>query len=342
MKKLVSLLLVACLLAALCACGAPAAEQPVEAPEATETTEAPASTEKVTVRLGALKGPTTMGLVKLLDDAENGLTQNDYEFTMAAMADELTPQLIKGDLDVLAVPANLGAILYQNTQGAVKFAAINALGLIYIVEKGGEEVQSVESLKGKTIYATGKGSTPEYALNYLLSQHGLTAEDVTMEWKSEPTEVVAALSQQETGVAMLPQPFVTVAQTQVEGLRVALDLTKEWDALGNGSQFVTAGLIVRAAFAEEHPDALNTFLAEYAASAAFVNENVEEGAQLIEKYEIVKAPIAQKAIPFCNIVCITGAEMAETVNGYLTVLFEQNPAAVGGALPDDAFYYVAQ
>ena len=341
MKKIVSLLLVACLLAALCACGAPAAEpQPTETTETAEVAEVPA--EKVTVRLGALKGPTTMGLVKLLDDAENGLTQNDYEFTMAAMADELTPQLIKGELDVLAVPANLGAILYKNTEGAVKFAAINALGLIYIVEKGGEEIQSVESLKGKTIYATGKGSTPEYALNYLLSQHGLTAEDVTLEWKSEPTEVVAALSQQESGVAMLPQPFVTVAQTQVEGLRVALDLTKEWDALENGSQFVTAGLIVRAAFAEEHPDALNTFLEEYAASAAFVNENLEEGAQLIEKYEIVKAPIAQKAIPFCNIVCITGQDMADMTSGYLAVLFEQNPAAVGGALPDDAFYYVAQ
>ena len=342
MKKIVSLLLVACLLAALCACGAPAAEpQPVEVPEQTEVAEAPA--EKTTIRLGALKGPTTMGMVKLLDDAENGLTQNDYEFTMAAAADELTPKLVKGELDILAVPANLGAILYKNTDGAVKFAAVNALGLIYVVEKGGEEVQSIESLKGKTIYATGKGTTPEYALSYLLSQYGLDINsDVTMEWKSEPTEVVAALSQQDNGVAMIPQPFVTVAQTQVEGLRVALDLTKEWDALGSGSKFITAGLIVRAAFAEEHPDALNTFLEEYAASAAFVNANVEEGAQLIEKYEIVKAPIAQKAIPFCNIVCITGQEMVDMASGYLAVLFEQNPAAVGGALPDDAFYYVAQ
>ena len=161
-----------------------------------------------------------------------------------------------------------------------------------------------------------------------------------MEWKSEPTEVVAQMATEETSVAMLPQPFVTVAAGQLENLRVAIDLTKEWNALDNGSQFVTAGLIVRKAFAQEHPEALQAFLKEYAASTAFANESPAEAAQLIEKYGIVKAAVAEKAIPYCNIVCVTGAEMQQMVSGYFEVLFAQNPKAVGGEMPGEDFYLI--
>ena len=297
--------------------------------------------EKAAIRLGGLKGPTSMGMVKLLDDAEKGLAKNTYEFTMAGSADELTPKILKGELDILAVPANLGAILYKNSGGAVQMLAVNTLGVIYIVEKGGETVNALEDLRGKTVYATGKGSTPEYALTYLLSQHGMDINvDVTVEWKSEPTEVVARMAAEDSAVAMLPQPFVTVAAGQLENLRVAVDLTKEWEALDNGSQFVTAGLIIRKEFAEANPEAVKTFLEEYAASTAYANESTAEAAALVEKYDIVKAAVAEKAIPFCNIVCIAGEEMKQMVNGYFEVLFAQNPKAVGGELPGDDFYLI--
>lgn len=295
----------------------------------------------VSVRLGGLKGPTTIGMVKLLDDAEKGTTANSYEFTMAVTADELTPKLLKGELDILAVPANLGSILYNNSEGKVQMIAVNTLGVLYIVEKGGESVKSLSDLKGKTVYATGKGTTPEYALSFLLSRAGLKLdEDVSVEWKSEPTEVVAQMAVEDSAVAMLPQPFVTVAQGQLENLRIALDLTEEWDKLDNGSRLITSCLIVRKDFADEHPEAVKKFLEEYEASAKYVNENVGEAAALVEKYDIVKAPVAQKAIPFCNIVCIAGNEMKQAASGYLSVLFGQNPKAVGGKLPGEDFYLI--
>ena len=307
---------------------------------AVSTNTAPTDAAPVTIRLGGLKGPTSMGMVKLLDDAEKDLTTNKYEFTMAGSADELTPRFLKGELDILAVPANLGAVLYNNSNGAVKMIAINTLGVIYICEKNGNSINSLADLKGKTIYATGKGSTPEFALRYLLAENGLDMDkDVTLEWKSEPTEVVALMASKDTAVAMLPQPFVTVAGNQLADLRVALDLTKEWDSLNNGSQFITAGLIARNDFLEANPDATAAFLKEYAASTAFANENIPEAAALVEKYNIVKAPIAQKAIPFCNIVCITGDEMKNSVSGYLEVLFNQKPAATGGKLPAEDLYW---
>ena len=320
---------------------APTSEEEVQAEEETPEAEDEAEAEAVTIRLAGLKGPTSMGMVKLLSDAEEGNTANAYEFTMAGSADEITPLLIKGDLDIAALPVNLGAVLYGKTEGALQFAAVNTLGVIYICEKGGEDVTDLESLKGCTIYATGKGSTPEYALTYLLSEHGIDINtDVTMEWKSEPTEVVALMKEDEHAVAMLPQPYVTVASGQVEGLHIALNLTEEWNKLDNGSEFITAGILVRKAFAEEHPEALAAFLEEYAASTEYVNENPAEAAVLIEKFEIVKAAVAEKAIPYCNIVCITGEEMKTMTEGYLQVLFDLEPKSVGGALPGDDFYLI--
>lgn len=295
--------------------------------------------EETVIRLGGLKGPTSMGMVKLLDDAENGKAESKIEFTMAAAADELTPKFLKGEMDILAVPVNLASVLYNNSEGAVRFAAVNTLGVLYIVEKGGTTVKSVADLKGKTIYATGKGTTPEYALRYLLGENGLDPDkDVTIEWKSEPTEVAAVLGQEAEGVAMLPQPFVTVAMGQVEGLKVALDLTEEWEKLDNGTRFITAGLVVRKEFAEKYPKQLAKFLEEYKASTEYLNTNVTEGAALVEKYGIVKAAVAEKAIPACNVVYLDGDEMKTAVDGYLNILFEANPKAVGGKLPGSDFY----
>ena len=295
--------------------------------------------EDVTIRIGGLKGPTSMGLVKVMEDDETGAAANDYEFTIAGSADEVTPKLIQGELDIAAVPANLASVLYNNTEGAVQLLAINTLGVIYIVEKG-DAIASIADLAGKTIYATGKGSTPEYALRYILSENGIDPDkDVTIEWKSEPTEVVSTLASAEGGVAMLPQPYVTVAQGSVEGLRIAIDLTEEWDALDNGSMLLTGVLLVRKDFAESHPQAIADFLKEYEASTGYVNENNADAAQLIEKFDIVKAAVAEKALPYCNITYIAGADMKAPMDGYLKVLYDQNPASVGGTLPGDDFYY---
>ena len=332
MKKIVSLLLALVLALSLAACGQKEAGT-------TPADDTPA--EKVTIRLGGLKGPTSMGMVKLLADAGTGDTANEYAFTMAASANELTPQLVQGELDILAVPANVASILYNQTEGGVQLLAVGTLGVLYIVEKGGETVTDIASLNGKTIYATGKGATPEYALTYLLSQHGLTlGEDVQVEWKSEPTEIVALMAEQDNAVAMLPQPFVTVAQGQVEGLRVALDLTAEWDALDNGSRLITSVLVARKAFADEHPEAVAAFLTEYAASTDFANTNPADAAALVEEYGIVKAAVAEKALPYCNLVCITGADMKIAADGYLKTLYDLKPEAVGGTMPDDGFYWM--
>ena len=302
--------------------------------------------DPVTVRTSALKGPTAMGLVEFMSLADAGeLSDNDYQFQIVASPDEVTPLISKGEVDIAAVPANLASVLYNKTEGGVRVIAINTLGVLYICELG-DTVHSVADLKGKTIYASGKGSTPEYGLAYVLEKNGLVVgTDVQIEWKSEHAECVQALATSSgPAVAMLPQPFVTTAQAQNDKIRVALDLTEEWDRVQMGdekSSMITGVAIVRSAFADENPEVLDAFIGHYVDSVDFVNNNVADAAELVGSYDIVPAAVAEKAIPECNIVCVTGEDMAEQLSGYLAVLADQNAKAVGGALPGEDFYYGA-
>lgn len=352
MKPLKTLALMLALALTLTACGVISsddgptevvgASQPAEPQETVqpeETAPQPAGKDPIQtepVRVGALKGPTAMGLVRMMSD--DGV--NSY--TLAGSADELTPKLIKGELDIACVPANLAAVLYNKTEGQIVTLAVNTLGVLYIVENGGEAVQSMADLKGKTLVAAGKGSTPEFGLRYLLEQSGLDPDkDVTVDWKSEHAECVAALAAGTADLALLPQPFVTVAQGKLgNGLRVALDLTAEWDALDNGSAMITGVAVARRDFVEQNPELVDMFLKEYAVSVDWVNENTAEAAELVAANGIIEsAAIAEKALPHCNIVCLTGQEMFEKLSGYLQVLAAAAPESVGGALPRDGFFY---
>ncbi len=318
MKKIITLVLILMLVMSLAACAENA--------------------EKPTVRIASLKGPTSMGLVQLMNAEE---TSNNYEFTVEATADAITPALVRGEIDIALVPANLASVLYNKTEGGVQVIAINTLGVLYVVDTG-NSINTVEDLRGKTIFSTGQGTTPEFALNYVLAGNGIDPKnDVTIEFKSEATEVVSAMLQTENAVAVLPQPFVTSVLMQNENARIALSLTDEWNAIGDGSAMITGVAIVRTEFAKENPEAVQNFLAEYGVSTAYVNENPAEAAEWIVELEIVgKAAIAEKAIPNCNIVCITGEEMQTKLSGYLGALYGQDPASVGGNLPGEDFYLI--
>ena len=355
MKKLVSLLLSAAMLLGLAACGGPASSTAASSEAASsEAASSAASSEAASseaqaentlsaagpVRIAGLKGPTTMGLVNLLPMQEDGSANLSYDLQLYGAADEIVPLLTKGELDMAAIPANLAATLYQKTEGAIQVMAVNTLGVLYVVEKG-DTVQSVADLAGRTILSTGKGTTPEYVLRYILAQNGLDPDaDVTIEFYSEAAEVTAQMALAEDAIAVLPQPYVTSASMQDDTLRVALDLTAEWEKVCD-TQLITGVTVVRTAYAQEHPDVVAAFLEDYAASVEAANTDLDGTAALCEAQGVVaKAAIAKAALPACNIVLVTGEEMKADVAGYAQVLYDADPAAVGGALPDDGFYYL--
>ncbi|WP_372593401.1 ABC transporter substrate-binding protein [Actinotalea sp.] len=309
-------------------------------PAAVETTPA----DPTTIRIASLKGPTTMGLVGLMQDAEAGTAAEDYQVEVYGTPDEVVPLVVQGNVDIALVPANLAAVLYARTltdDGAqVQVAAINTLGMLEVVEAG-ETVGSIEDLRGRTIYSTGKGASPEFVLDFLLARNGIDPDtDVTVEFKSEATEVTALLASEPGAIGVLPQPYVTIVKSQNPDVRTALSLAEEWEEVAPESTMVTGVVIVRTAFATEHPEAFAQFLTDYEASTAFTNEHPEEAAPLIVAAGIVPAaPIAEAAIPACHITFIAGAEMKGDLGGYLQVLFDAEPASVGGSLPGDDFYH---
>lgn len=282
------------------------------------------------LKIAGLKGPTTMGIVKMMEDNTN----NTYE--VLGTADEASVKIIKGEIDVALVPANLASVLYNKTQGQIQIAGINTLGVLYVLEKG-NTVNSIADLKGKKIISTGKGTTPEYVLNYLLRKNGI--DDADIEYKSEATEVAAELNSGKADIAVLPQPYVTSVIEKNSEIRVALDLTQEWNKVDSSSALVTGVIVVRKEIAESRKADVNSFLAEYKSSVQYVNSNVDQAAALVAKQGITTEEVARKAIPYCNIVLIEGEDMKSKLNGYLKVLYEQNPASVGGTLPDEGIYY---
>ena len=295
--------------------------------------------EDTIVRVGSLKGATSIGLLSMMNQDQQNNTKVDYEFTMATAAEEITTAFAKGELDIALVPANVASVLYQKTKGNTSVIDINTLGVLYMVS-GDTQITDLSGIEGKTVYVTGKGTTPDYVLQYLIAENKL--ENVTIEYKAEPAEVVAILSKDPTAIGLLPQPFVTVACMKNDKLAVVSDLSKEWETLQGeaGSKLVTGVTIVRNDFLKEHENLVRAFMEEHKASAEYANANTAETAKLVVAAGIIeKEPIAMKAIPACNITYLDGAKMKDALAGYLEVLANLDKQAVGGTLPADDFYY---
>lgn len=285
------------------------------------------------IRIAALKGPTGMGMVKLADK------QNypNYTVSIEASPDALNPRIISGEVDVAAVPVNLASVLYNKLDGDISVLAVSTLGVLYVVEAG-SEVNSVADLAGKTVYATGQGATPECILNYLLDKNGV-AGSVEVNYVGEHAALATMLANGSAEIGMLPEPNVTSTLAGNDNLRIALNLTEEWNKVCS-TELVQGVVIARKSFVNEHPEAIEQFLREYEKSSAFVNENIDEAAKLIVDAGILgNVEIAKKAIPNCNISFSKGEAMHKAVEGMLTVLFEANPKSIGGKLPDKDFYY---
>ncbi|MBO7218289.1 MAG: ABC transporter substrate-binding protein [Clostridia bacterium] len=333
MKKLLSLLLTLIFILGISAC---ASDNPVP-----EITESDLVTPAVETRILALKGPTGIGMAKMMED-ESADINSAYTFTVAAQPTEAVAAVSGAKVDIAAVPTNLASTLYKKTEKGIKIIAINTLGSLYILEKG-DTIKSFADLRGKTLYATGQGANPEYVLSYLLEKNGLkVGTDVKVEFKTEHAELASLMAAGECVLGMLPEPNVSSAMAQNPELRIALNLNEEWNKVSGEDSRLTMGcVVVRNEFLEKHPEEVATFITKLEASIKYANEKAVDTGLLCEKYGIVpKAALAAKAIPNCNLTVIKGADMKKTIEGYFGVLHTANPASIGGAVPDEGFYYI--
>ncbi len=362
MKKLLILLLTLSLVLSLAACAGnggnttepsdtSGATNPPDTSAPPEPTETSAPTEPapepVDVKFAVLTGPTGVGAVDLWERADAGETLDRYVISAVADNSQIQAGLINGDYDIAAVATNVASALYNKTEGQVKVIAINTLGVLYVLEKG-DTVHSVADLKGKTIYSAGQGANPEYVLTHILTKNGLTVSTSANEVENADVNVIfddasviqTKMAAGEIDLAMLPVPAATAVLIQNKDVRSALDMTAEWDALKTGGQLTMGCVAVRAEFAEKNPEAVERFLQEYEKSINAVKADPDHASALCETYGIVpKAAIAKKAIPDCNLTFVAGAEIKAVLEPYYQVLFDANPASIGGKLPDGAFYW---
>ncbi len=332
-KSVVSLLLVVALAFTLAGCGTK--EEPA-ADDSDELTPAE-------VNLYVLSGPTGIGAMNLWAAADAGETANTYHITMPGANDEVVAALSNGQADIAAVATNLAATLYNKTDGGVTVLAVNTLGVLSLLGNGGEAA-SIADLAGRTIYAPGQGANPEYILRYVLRGNGLDPDrDVTLRFVGEGSELLTVWQTDPEAVILAPQPVATSILMQNENARTLFDMTEEWDKVSGGESTLMMGcVIVRNAFLQEHPDAVTLFLQEYAASIEKAQSDAAGTAALCEQYGLIpKVALAEKALPYCGLTFVTGAEMKAGLSGYLQVMFDADPRSVGGAMPDDGFYYGA-
>ncbi len=334
MKKLIALILSVLMLLSLAACGqtAPGNSTPV-------SSEPPAA--KTDVNVVAIAGPTGMGLVSLMDAQTKGTAANNYHFTVVSDPQQAVAAISNGSADIAAVPTNLASTLYKKTGGKVQTLAVNTLGVLYMLENG-DSVKSVADLRGKTIYTSGMGANPEYILRYVLEKNGLDPDkDVKIEFVNDNDTLGTLVANGTAKIAMVPEPKATACRIQNTNIKTVLNMTAEWEKVAGGESTLMMGCVIaRKEFAETNAAAIKTFLTEYETSINAVKTDVATAAGLCVTHGIIpKAPIAQKAIPNANLTFVTGSEMKTQLAGYLKVLFDYNPKAIGGSMPADDFYY---
>ena len=330
MKKVISLLLVFAIVFAFAACGTTNNEDET-------TTEAPY--QSVSMKVAGLAGPTGIGMVNLMKSQDDKIAKNDYTFSVVSDPTEIVAGMTNNSYDIAACPINLAATLYNKLEGNIQVLSVNTKGVLYILENG-NTINSLADLAGKKLYATGQGSTPEYILNYLLDKSGI-ADKVEVEYVTSHDELATLAASGKATISMLPEPKVTAATSKNADLRIALNLTEEFEKI-SGKTLIQGVVIAKKDFVEKNPDAVKMFLKEYEASINAANNDIETTSALCEQYGIIpKAAVAKKAIPNCNIAYIDGADMKASVSANLQIFFDANPKSIGGKLPSDDFYFGA-
>ena len=288
------------------------------------------------VNITMLKGSTGIGAVKLMEESEKNETDGNYNINVSAAADDAMAKIISGEVDIAAVPTNIAPLIYNKTNGNIAVLAVNTLGVLYIVENG-DSIHTIKDLERKTIYSSGQGAVPEYVLNYLLEKNNV--ENVNIVYMTEHAEVAAALADGRADIALLPEPNVTAVIMKNSEIRIAVDVNDEWKKT-NGSELAMGCIVAGKEFIDENKEAVDIFLKEYSESIDYVNNNVSEAAELVEKYGIMaSSDAAVKAIPNCNIVYKEKDEMKTMLEAFYDVLYKANPKSVGGEIPDTELYY---
>lgn len=298
-------------------------------------TSAPAP---LTMRVGALKGPTGIGMIRLFEEPPALPDSAKVAVEAVATADAMAAKLLTGELDAAVLPVNMGAKLY-NAGLPYRLVAVVGNGMVKPVTTD-PSVASIADFRGRDVYVAGQGATPEFLLRTVLPKSGLDADkDLRMIFNMPYPEIAASIVAGRVDLAVLPEPFATMALKGNPRARVPFSLSSLWSKATGQPDYPMSILVVRSALIDERPAAIRAFLAAYEASIRSVLANPAAAGALVEKHDMgLKAAIAEAAIPACAFVFIPAPEARPGVEALLSVFLASTPASIGGKLPDGAWY----
>ena len=300
-----------------------------------------------TINVYTLNGTTGFGMAKLMNDAKAGTTAEKYNFSVQTDASAVTSALLNGSADIAALPTNAAANIYNKSEGGVVVLAVNTLGCLYLLTNQNATVNTFADLQGKTVYVPAQN--PTFIFTYLCQQNGLeVGKDITIDSTTyaQPAALKDAVAAGLVEIAVLPEPMVTIAINTAKSanngtvITNAMDLTAEWNKVSAAGSLVQGCVVVRRAFLEQYPEAVENFLKEYKASIEYLSANIDSASQMIVDNGIfTNAGVAKKALPNCNVCFLDGAAMKAAMETYLGILNGIAPASIGGKLPAADFYY---
>lgn len=308
-------------------------------PGENETTQTENTEDKMTINVASLKGPSSIGMVKLHDQKSSLPDGTIVNYEIVPTPDAMIAKILSKEIDMATLPTNVAVKLF-NKGTEIKLTSIVGYGVLYLVYQN-IEVNNWEDLKNNTIYVTAKGSTPDIILRYLLAENNLTPDkDIILDYSLEQVELSQLIIANKANIAVLPEPFVTMVLSKNKNAAIAFDLESEWAKSKNGLSLPMTCFVATKQITENNPMAVDEFLNLYEQSINWIKENPEDAAELVEKLDIgMNRETAIEAIPRCNVEFTPSKEAKEAVNSYINAILDFSPEDIGGKMPDESFYY---
>lgn len=284
-------------------------------------------------RIAVLDGIDVLGTAKIK-------LSRDYAYTVTTCgsAEEIMNTVTEGKADLAALPLDLAAKLYNSTNGGVKIIAVNVLGAVHLLT-GDSGVTSLADIKGKTVYATGKGGYCEYFINAVLTQNGIDPEkDVKIEYKEQ--DELAALALDGTAkLCFVPEPYATRIVRENKEMKRLVDLNGLWEK-STGTKPVQSVVIARTEYIEKNPEYIETFLFHNEVSLNYLSSEDNQGINFLSENGYFSSfDLAAATVSASNLVFMKGEDMKPLIKGTFEAFYAVDPASVGGAIPDDGIFH---
>ncbi|MDX9846980.1 MAG: MqnA/MqnD/SBP family protein [Tenuifilaceae bacterium] len=295
------------------------------------------SKSKDYVTIATLKGPSAMGMIKLIDSL-NHTSDKRIRVEILNEPIQVRKMVIDGTADFAILPTTMAAILY-NRGIDYQLAAIPVWGTLYLFGTD-TTITAWNMLRGKTINLMGKGMTPDVLFKHLLIENGINPDvDVRLDYRF-PTHIdlANAVAAGQAKLGVISEPLVSLVMERNSKIKAIFDLNAEWQKVMDMPIAQTA-FLVKGELANANKELVDRILKSYDYSTQWVNQNPDSAAHLIVKYDILPSvEVARKSIPRSNLYFSRVRSIRMEIESYLNVFYQMNPDIVGGRLPDENFY----